>query len=194
MLVAAGYLWLMPLAAKWQTARWIETESNQEAAKEACFGTATDEDKVSWRAARTLDHQLGETRPDFTFVGYERLQKGIYFATMDSVKARAWEWESHWDGTTGETAEPVGGELTPHRLGYVENLENLPFQVAFDLDDGNGGLWLVAASGTATFDCVIEIRASLGSIEWEIAHQPLIGDIADLWLTVERIDIVRVGQ
>ena len=192
-LVVVGSLWLMPLTAKWQTGRWLETESNQQAAKEACYDTAT-RDRVSWRAARMLNRQLGDVRPDFTGAGYERLQNGIYLAAMDSVTAKAWEWESHWDGTTGETAEPVGGELTPHRLGYPVNLDGLPFAVEFELDDGNGGLWLVVASGTATFYCTIEVRASLGSIEWEIAHQPLIGDIADLWLTVERMDIVRVGQ
>ena len=82
--------------------------------------------------------------------------------------------------------------LTPHRRAYPVNLDDLPFHVESEFEDGSGETWLVNASGTATFNCGIEVRANLlGAVDLEVAHMPLIGPVADLWLVVETYEMVR---
>ena len=80
----------------------------------------------------------------------------VYLAAMDNVMGE--EWESYWDSEVEDPEEPVKGGTSPHRSGYPVNLGDLPFHVKFELEDSNGETWLVSASGTATFNCVIEVR------------------------------------
>lgn len=83
----------------------METESNQQLAKEACYNTVSTPNQVSHLAGRTLnEEELSEAHANLRWDRYNRLRKTVYLAAMDTVMAEEWEWESHWD-SEGEDPE-----------------------------------------------------------------------------------------
>ena len=185
-IIIAGILWLPPLAERWRTNLWIQVERNQQAAKEICTRIASDSERRSYLAARTLEYALSDFQTDdLSWVGYDRMQKGIYLNALDTVViAREWEWDSHWESGSKEE------ETTRHRLAYPVNLKDMPYLVEFELEDIDDKVWTVRASGTADFNCAVESRGILG-VETHPMRRHHDGPVADLWLTMEQFDIYQ---
>ena len=86
----------------------------------------------------------------------------------------------------------MGGSIRPHRLGYPVDLVSLPIHVEVESENSTGETWMVNAAGTATFNCVIEVRTNLGSsAELDVAFMPLGDPVTQLWLSVDTFDVNR---